>query len=368
MRDLFLGSVISVMALGLALPSGVVAEPSLRIRVIEQTRSVMLSGQALRIQNRLVPERALRATAARGEVRVGPLASREPVWVEGAGGVVVDGSRYPGGLALLPRADGMDVLNVVPLEAYVERSVAREIYGDWPREVLKAQAVITRTYALYEKDRRSGAEFDLEASVISQRYTGGAVPSQIQRAVEETRGEFLSFSGGPILAAFHSSAGGRTASAQEVWGTDLPYLRTVSSPDEEAPEHFWSFEISMKDLRQAMKKAGFSQPSSSEPRVLERSPSGRVDELLIGGVGLSGRELRQILGGRAIHSALFEVRVDGKSVRFLGSGSGHGVGLSQWGARELARRGRSYPEILAHYYPGAELGSLAPGADQEASR
>jgi stage II sporulation protein D len=250
-------------------------------------------------------------------------------------------------------------VHAVPLEQYVERSVAAEAYGSWPPEVLKAQAVVARTYALHERQRNRGQRHDLDSSVLTQRYARAPVPAGVRAATRATRGQYLSFEGSPILAAFHASAGGRTASAAEVWGQDLPYLRSVDSPDDAAPDYFWSYEIDARDLRAALREAGYATEGGGEVRVLRRTPSGRVQQLEIGGARLSGRDLRQVLGGRAIRSARFELRAEYGVVRFLGSGAGHGVGMCQWGARQLALQGRTYAQILAHYYPGARLRGVA---------
>jgi stage II sporulation protein D len=215
--------------------------------------------------------------------------------------------------------------------------------------------VVARTDALHERDRHGSDPFDLEASVISQRYGAGPIPDGAASAARATAGEYLAYGGEPILAAFHSSSGGATASAEEVWGEDLPYLRSVSSPDDAAPDSFWSYEIAVDDLADALREAGYAPGSLSNVRVTDRSESGRVERIQLGAVLHSGRDLRELLGGRALRSAMFQVRVDGGKVRFMGSGAGHGVGLCQWGANELARRGSSYKRILAHYYPGSDL-------------
>jgi stage II sporulation protein D len=343
----------------LVLPATGVAEPLVRVRVLEAVGSVLISAKDLRVQGKPLPLEQVHATAEQAWVRVADLTSRQPVQIRGSGGVTADGRRFPGSLSLVPRSDGsMDVINVIPLEPYVARAAAGEVYGDWPEESLKAQVVVTRTYALHQRARHGNRPFDLEATVISQKYATGEVPARVAQAAAKTRGQYLSYNGQPVLAAFHSSAGGRTASSHEVWGRALPYLRSVSSPDDNSPDYFWSFEISFKDLADAIGAAGAGVGPSRTVRVMKRGESSRVQELAIGAARLSGRELRQVLGGRAIRSALFDVRVDGDAVRFLGSGAGHGVGLSQWGAHELGMRGKSYRQILAHYFPGTSLKRL----------
>ncbi len=258
----------------------------------------------------------------------------------------------------LPRKKPADY-GRVPLEAYVARSVAGEVYAAWPLEALKAQAVVARTYALHQSARNAAEAHDVDSSVLSQRYEAGAISPRLSEAARATRREFLAYGDTPILAAFHASAGGHTASSEEVWGLDLPYLRSVQSPDDSAPHYFWSYEIELPQLHAALRESGYRSSGGQEVRVLSHSPSGRVQLIQIGSVRLSGRELRQVLGGAAIRSALFDVRVedgDGvRTLRFLGSGAGHGVGMCQWGAHEMALQGNTYPEILAHYYPGTRL-------------
>lgn len=302
------------------------------------------------------------ATAATGGVRLAGQIRSGSVSIRADGPVRVNGRPFPGEITLLPRAgDRLDVVNVVPLERYVERAVTGEIFPSWPAAALAAQAVVARTYALHERRRHAREPFDVESGVRSQRYVPGPVPEAVQHATRVTRGEYLAWEGKPILAVFHAAAGGRTASAEEVWGRAVPYLVPVVSPDADAPDYFWSFEIARGDLLAAAREAGLTHSPDGEVRVLERTPSGRVGRVRVGDAVLSGRELRQLLGGRGLRSTLFELRVDAERVRFLGSGAGHGVGLSQWGARELARRGRAHVDILAHYFPGTELRRLRPG-------
>jgi stage II sporulation protein D len=245
----------------------------------------------------------------------------------------------------------------VPLERYVESAVASETYADWPRAALRAQAVVARTYALYERDRNTERPFDVQATVLSQRYGATPATEPIRLNTAATRGEYLAHEGRPILAVFHSAGGGRTATSKEVWGEALPYLRSVESPDDEAPDFFWSYSIPVADFFAALRESGVHTPDGPV-EVTRRSASGRVVILRAGEAVLSGRDVRDLLGGRALRSTLFDVQVEEANVRFLGSGSGHGVGLSQWGARALAKRGWGYRQILAHYYPGTSLRRL----------
>jgi stage II sporulation protein D len=329
---------------------------SVSVRVANAVPAVSIAGEGLSVNGKTFSGATLRASMRDDRLWIGSRSLRGEVSILARGGLRLDGRPLPGSLRLVPRSgDRLDAVNVVPLETYVASTVASETPETWPSEALKAQAVVARSYALHQRARRGEEVFDVEADVISQRYAVGAVPESARDAARATAGQVLTFEGEPILAAFHSSSGGETASAAEVWGEPVPYLRSVSSPDDAAPDYFWSYEIPSPDLAAALREAGYAPGRVNDVRVLERSPSGRVLSVQIGAAELSGRSLREVLGGRALRSAMFDARLEGATVRFLGSGSGHGVGLCQWGASEFARRGLSYREILSHYYPGTNL-------------
>ncbi|HXK23582.1 MAG TPA: SpoIID/LytB domain-containing protein [Myxococcota bacterium] len=335
------------------------ADDALRVRVAAGVQAVSISGRSLRIDGRSWRSESLRISAAGGRLRIDGKPADRTLVVDARGPVVLDGRELPGALRLSAQGErSLDAVSLVPLEPYVASAVASETPPGWPAEALKAQAVVARSYALHERTRHAEEAFDLESSVISQRFGAEPVPAAALAAARATEGQYLAFSGAPILAAFHSSSGGSTASAAEVWGESIPYLRSVSSPDDAAPDYFWSYDIALSDLAAALREAGYAPSSLDAVRVTERSESGRVERIQLGSVLLSGRDLREVLGGRALRSAMFEVRVEDGQARFLGSGSGHGVGLCQWGASELARRGASYRAILAHYYPGTDLRRL----------
>ncbi len=344
-----------MLALAALAPASSAAAGEIRVRIVEAASEIRLAGPGLALNGVALGASALRAGARNGAIRVGKATASSPARITGRRGVVVNGERFPGSIELRGEGGRLDAINHVDFERYVAGIIANEVYPHWPSEVLKAQAVIARTYALHEISRRAGEPFHVESSVVSQRYRGAGLPARVERAARETEGEHLEFGGAPILAVYHSSSGGRTASAEEVWGEQVPYLAPVSSPDDDAPDFFWSYEITKRDLAAALRERGIGGPSRPEVEVLERGPSGRVKRIRIGDAALASGDLRQLLGGAAIRSTLFEVRESADAVRFLGSGSGHGVGLSQWGALALAEKGESYREILAHYYPGCRI-------------
>jgi stage II sporulation protein D len=273
----------------------------------------------------------------------------------------VDGLRVHGAVRVERAGAGLRVVNRVGLEDYVAGTLGREIYPSWLAETLKAQAVVTRTYALYRAERRRDAPYDLVAHTADQVYGGiDAETPSVRAAVRATAGEILVFEGSPILAAFHSASGGRTASAEEVWGEALPYLVSRPVPDEEdSPDTYWRASVSGTTLGRALAPLGLRLGAVREIRVAERSASGRALVLdLRGSEGrgrLEARALRTALGASVVRSTLFEVRTGEDGFIFVGSGHGHGVGMSQWGAQAMAVRGADYREILEAFYPGTQL-------------
>ena len=280
---------------------------------------------------------------------------------EGGGRVGVRGRSYRGSLSVHREGAGLAVVNEVPLEEYVAGTLLAEVYGSWEEPVLRAQAVATRTYALYRAARAGGRFYDVEATQLGQVYRGIAAETPgAWRAVLDTEGEYLAWAGKPILAAFHSASGGRTASSAEVWGRALPYLVSVDVEGEEAsPDTYWRTYLSRREMQRVLESRGVQVGELLDLRVASRSPSGRVAELrAIGSRGakrVSPRELRRALGTRVVRSTLFALRREGRGFWLVGSGRGHGVGMSQWGARALARDGVRYAEILSRFYPGATL-------------
>jgi len=157
------------------------------------------------------------------------------VWrLAGSGVVAVNQMRFRGELEFRRISNGMQVINEVALEDYVAGILGREIYPDWHPEMLKAQAVVARSYALHQRAESGGRAFHVEAGTGSQVYGGLAAETPaIRAAVSATRGEFLAYARKPILAVYHSASGGRTASSEEVWGRPLPYLVSLEVADEQ---------------------------------------------------------------------------------------------------------------------------------------
>jgi stage II sporulation protein D len=338
------------LALALALPlagGALPREGGVRVLLLESSEPVKVAG--------------VNVSPLGDGLRAGGRATGSVWRAPGAGPHAAIDLRVRGVLEVRRAGPGLQVVNQVGLEDYVAGTLGSEMYTHWDHEALRAQAVVTRTYALHQRARRSRRPYDVRAGTADQVYGGvDAETRSVRAAVAATRGEVLVYEDAPILAVFHSASGGRTASAEEVWGRAVPYLVSVPVEDEEdSPDTYWRASIADTTLGRALVPLGLRLGKVQAVRVVERSRSGRALRLEIEGSegrgSVRARDLRTALGVSSIRSTLFEVRRAQDGFIFVGSGHGHGVGMSQWGAEAMAKRGASYREILEAFYPGATL-------------
>ncbi len=288
-----------------------------------------------------------------------PLAGRMLPLVLSAEGpeLVVAGRRIAGTVAVHLRDDGLVLVNRLPLEDYLVATVGSEMPRTFPKEALRAQAVAARTFAMQRKMAHSGEAVHLRSTTLDQVYGGLARESpETRQAVQATAGEVLVFRRQPIEAFFFSSCNGTTRDPSPVFGADYPYLKSVPCPYCRLNQPgVWSLTLSLSALRKRL--GGLAVQSM---HLSERLPDGRPRDVWIEPAhkALSPEALRRAIGYTALKSADFEVECDGRACHFHGAGYGHGVGMCQWGAQGMALEGKSYRDILAHYYPGAELKKL----------
>ena len=254
--------------------------------------------------------------------------------------------------------------------SYLVGVVAAEMPAAFPAEALKAQAVAARTYTDYcaAACRHSQAQICTNSGCCQAWMGEEALRERwgedyekyhalILSAVRDTAGQRLDYMGQPVFAAFHSSSMGATESSGQIWN-DTPYLVSVYSPEtpERMPELISYVRVAALDFRDTL-LSDFPQMDLSGPPegwIAEASlaESGRVDSLSVGGVEVPGTRLRQLF---SLRSTAFEIGYDGMDFVFTVAGFGHGVGMSQYGAKLLAEEGLDYTAILAHYYPGTSL-------------
>lgn len=242
----------------------------------------------------------------------------------------------------------------IPFENYVAGVVASEMPDSFEPEALKAQSVASRTYAL----GRIHADTHLCDTVHCQVYRSDNIPDKVQDAVDATSGQVITYNGQlASQALYFSSSAGDTENAEDVFSNSYPYLVSVSSSYEPGATHKKeSVSFSSKEFQRIIKDAcpdtDFGTKKTSSIKILSHTSGGRVDEIQIGDGTVTGEELRTAFG---LYSTRFEVSTSRNKVTFTTHGSGHGVGMSQYGANGLAKRGRSYKQILRHYYKGVTV-------------
>ena len=261
------------------------------------------------------------------------------------------------------------------LADYLWRVVAAEMPASFHAEALKAQTVAARTYAVAKMaatvDNHPDADMCTDITCCqayitpeaaaanwgeeAQRYT-----EKIAQAVTETDGMVATYGGVPIQAVFFSSAAGHTLPAAEVWGNAVPYLSGVTSPEgEEVPNYHSTMSLTVDGFQSIFRsqypQADFSGPESGWFSGVIQNSVGGVEKLVIGGVEVSGMDVRTLFG---LRSTQFTLGLIDGLVQFSVTGYGHGVGMSQYGANALAGEGKTYEEIIKWYYTGVEVETL----------
>ncbi len=299
------------------------------------------------------------------------------------------------------------VFNYVKLDNYLYGVVPREMPASFPIESLKAQAIAARTYTLFNLNKHGNEGYNLCDTAHCQVYDGmDGEHEETNKAIDETSGMVMTYNGNIIDAPYHSNSGGYTEDALEVWGNNVPYLTAVNDEySQGSPNSNWSFSMTSDEINIRLKNSGINIGNVVDMEVLETSPNGRVSKLKVSGTAgeeiLNKDKIRQVLGTTELKSTWFTVKREGddrntKSIYAVdgentipqiidlansyiidgelnkrpsrgtkssntgdfiieGKGYGHGVGMSQWGAKGMAESGYSCEEILKHYYTGVEI-------------
>jgi SpoIID/LytB domain protein len=320
--------------------------------------------------------------------------------------------KFGGEFKIVKEGNKLRLINIIPIEEYLTSVISSEMSANSPLELLKAHAVISRTWLLAQKekagrikseqsyssvteteeeyirwyDREDHTLFDVCADDHCQRYQGitKASTDEVKEAVESTRGEILTFEGAICDTRFSKCCGGKTENFENVWEpVPHPYLQSVTDEfcgisdkkilarilnayDQETEDFYrWNVELRQEEISALIrKKTGWDFGAIIDLIPLERGESGRIIKLKIIGSLLTktvGKELfiRKILSESHLYSSAFEIekKYDENGLKFLlkGSGWGHGVGLCQIGAAMMAEKGYDYSSILQHYFPGTQL-------------
>ena len=260
------------------------------------------------------------------------------------------------------------------IDEYLYGVVSSEMPANFELEALKAQAVVARTYTIYQIihnsskhenadicDNYSCCQAWISKEERFSKWNSEEAESnwnKIVQAVNETKGKIVTYNKQPINAFFHANSGGVTESSLNIWsGIDYPYLKSVETSGEEGYTQYASEVILNKqELLEKIQiqyedcEIDFDKQDSIE--ILEYTSSGRVKTIKIGNKEIAGTEARTLLG---LKSTNFVVTIDGENIIFSVTGYGHGVGMSQTGADILAKQGLKYEEIIKHFYTNVEI-------------
>lgn len=255
----------------------------------------------------------------------------------------------------------------IGIEEYLEGVVAAEMDPNWPDEALAAQAILARTFTMKKieeggvKARGTDASTDVEEF---QAYNPQRINDKVRQAVQRTRGEVVTYQGEYINAWFHADSGGKTA-ASAVEGLEFrrepaPYIKSVEDPghDITTPENkSWTATFTKEQVQQAVREAAGNDPGPvNSIEVVKRGPSGRVTSIKVNDITLSGPALRLALGSEVMRSTLVDdIRLEQGQIVIQGKGYGHGVGMSQWGARALAEQGKKAEEIVQYFFKDVKI-------------
>ena len=276
-----------------------------------------------------------------------------------------DGRTYRGSFTTATLEDGRSgLLNILPLDAYLGGVINREMPAGWPDAAQRAQAIVSRTFVLGRL--RPTKSYDVVADESDQKY-GGIEGETLagKAAVEATSGAILTYLGAPAHVAYSSCCGGRTADAGDVWNTPFPYLPSIDDPHCVAtPGYAWTIDVSQSDVARAFGSQFTGLGTLRDVDLHVVTADARPDSIVF--VGSSStfqttpKALRSALGTSVVRSTFVRsIALDGTSASSLtiaGTGHGHGVGLCQWGAREMAAGGSLATEIVAFYFPGTAIG------------
>lgn len=387
----------AVLSLTALISAGVAARAErieIRVRVKKELSAVEISGMGLRISppSNVIPIAAFRdPNVAMAKITRKPQGQWIVDWHDDKGSQSFEGDKLtvrgqvlrvgteavPYDLEVMPNPKrGLDVIARLDLETYLAGVLPAEMPVSWPIEALKSQAVAARSFVLRNAYERRDHAFDVDSTIIDQVYkflseadADTVMQRRLNRAINETRGRILRDEHGRILKAFYSAdCGCQSEDPRFVWGKSGSFTSVKDPTCGKRKPLTWDVAVDRVDVRGRL-IAALDLPIDTQLRTVHvagRTPSGRVAEVVavmsVGGksrsLRLSAHQFRRVFGFQRVRSTDFSLQWLADELHIRGTGAGHGVGLCQTGARELAEEGRGFKEILKFYYPKAKLSSL----------
>ena len=269
-------------------------------------------------------------------------------------------NEYRGYICFVKNGKSINVVNYVNIEDYLKGVVPKEIYSNAKAEALKAQAIVSRSFALSNINKNIKKGYNLDDTTSCQVYGGfTAEKPSTNKAVDDTKGQVVTYKGKIANTIFGASSGGVTADVSEVWGGNkLEYMTSFSDP---YSDHPWTLELKKEDINSILTAKGIKIGDFIGFNIKEYDSSGRIKNLeLIGTNGskeISGNTFRSYFGNTKCKSTLFTISQENDKFILKGNGYGHGVGMSQYGAMNMAKEGKSCEDIIIFYFPNTKIES-----------
>lgn len=297
-------------------------------------------------------------TKADGSIIIGTLKTKKGALITPKAGAIftINKVQYNGTLIVLPAKTGFNLIEQIDLEQYLRGVLPYEMSASWPIEALKAQAVTARTYTLKNIEANPRADFDLYSDVRSQMYKGAVkVYDSVKQAVDETKGQVLKYDNQLFYTYYHANCGGHTDPMPWVQNNPKPLSGVKCGYDKESKSYSWQYTVPLADINKYLKAQKIPGKLKSIKRG-KKTSSGRAITLLITtdkGKYYTGCNAFRLAVGSTKFKSCFITNISG--YKFNGRGYGHGAGMCQDGAKGMAQAGKSYKEILKHYYPSSKL-------------
>jgi len=310
----------------------------------------------------------VKISCSQNGICVGKYILSPPLKIEPVNGVIfADSKPYKGYLVVKKFENKINIINVLSIEDYLKGVLPKETGSGWSIEALKTQAIISRTYSIANLHKHSADGFDVCSTTHCQIYSGAEVEADLcNKAILETQCEVLTYEGKFAQTVFHANCGGYTEDPKYIWNWKYtpPYLKGVKCGYcSESPHTSWETSIDEKFIRK--KILGSSNYNTNIERIenikiKEKTPTGAAKELEIfhskGKFLMNAYQFRLAVDAWQIKSHAFNsIKTDGGKFYFKGNGWGHKVGLCQWGAKSMAEKGKTYKQILDHFYPGTKI-------------
>lgn len=289
--------------------------------------------------------------------------AKSPFYAYSKEGVYFKGHVYDGLFEIYASERGLKVVNSIPIENYLVGVVCSESNPSWPIEALKAQSVLSRTYAMRKLLENKEKIWQIGSDVIDQVYKGKTNNSlSCQRAVKETTGLVLTYGGQVIQAFYHANSGGYTEDPKDLWKSKLGFLDSRSIPyGKSDPSYYWQYNLTKNELAASLRRAGYRIEFVEKLWVEELTPSGRASKIGIAGnrtIYLSGENFRAALGYGKVKSTKLKIYGQQNGFVLAGEGNGHGVGYCQWCGKEMAAEGQNFENIIQNFYQKVEFRKL----------